>query len=491
MAKFKFPTSINSQEVLTGKNLSNTNLSYFFTAPHSSPVVLTLSNSAFGYRFGELTPLEVYTDANYLSTFSLTANTSQTAESSNVILFTAATNNEDISTLYWTIQGSNVTNSDFSSPSTAVSDGGSVSLSNKTGTFTLTVRADNTTETLESFNVYLRTESVSGPIVAVLSPSIEIIDTSRDPLPFFQGATAGYMVGGETNTTNISTYPFASDVSATTIPGVVHAARSAGAGNSGTHGWYIRGSTGLDPSPAVVTKYQFSSQTSSSSFSLSPTSPLMQSGGTWTNPSHIWYGYGQLGAFSPFFNWQTNALWNLPHAAGSGSMSLVAPLSPEQAVQSIAAVTSPSFAYKMGGAYRPGSPPNNTFTSSYYGHSKRPFSSSYPTTLIGSLASPSNMGAVYGSAGSSSPTTGYVTGRNNTIYTFPFASDTLATSGGSFAPAPFSAMAGASSETHSYRLASPPSGWRNVKFPFASVTTITEVGTVGSIGVSDAGGWQN
>jgi hypothetical protein len=489
MAKFKFPTTVNSTEALTSRNLSNTHLSYLFTAPHSSPVVLTLGNAAFGYQFGEISPEETYTGAAYTSTFSITSNVAETSESSNVISFTVSTNNGVYSTLYWTIQGSNVTNSDFSSPSTAVSNGGSVSLVNKTGTFTLTVSADNTTETLETFNVHLRTDSTSGPVVAVLSPSIDISDTSKDPLPFFQGASAGYMVGGSTGAGNVSTYPFASDVDATTITGVVQATRSAAAANSGTHGWYMRGSTGLSPSPATVTKFQFSSSTSSSNFNLEPTAPDMQAGGAWTNPTHVWYGYGTWSSFSPFYDWQTTRLYNLPHAAGSGGMSYLTNLT-GQAVNSIAAVTSPSFAYKLGGAYRPGSPPNNSFINSYYGFTKMPFSSSYPVTLLSTPPSHPT-GSTYSSAGSSSPDTGYITGRSNTTYKFPFAADAFSALTTGYITAPYTAMAGASSITHSYRLAQPPAGWRNIKFPFANEMDVINVGTAGNVGTDGAGGWQN
>ena len=81
-------------------------------------------------------------------------------------------------TLFYTIEGTSgtVNSNDFT---TALS--GSVTITNNAGSFTITTRADTTTEGSEQFIVRLRTGSTSGTIVAT-SSTISINDTSQSPL---------------------------------------------------------------------------------------------------------------------------------------------------------------------------------------------------------------------------------------------------------------------------------------------------------------------
>jgi hypothetical protein len=97
--------------------------------------------------------------------------------------FTVTTNNvQNNTTLYWT------TNS-LSSPQPVGSDftdgltSGNVVVNNNTAIITRTPSSDQATEGVENFSISLRTQSVSGPIVAI-SNSVSINDTSTTaPVP--------------------------------------------------------------------------------------------------------------------------------------------------------------------------------------------------------------------------------------------------------------------------------------------------------------------
>jgi hypothetical protein len=78
-------------------------------------------------------------------------------------------------TYYWTIQD-NI--SDFGTSS------GEVTITDNTGSFTVTPTADATTEGDDTFTVSLREGSIAGIILAT-STSVTIIDTSTDPVPPF------------------------------------------------------------------------------------------------------------------------------------------------------------------------------------------------------------------------------------------------------------------------------------------------------------------
>jgi hypothetical protein len=95
------------------------------------------------------------------------------------VTFTVTTVNFGSGTLYWTLEGivGSINNADFSSPANAVSAGGSVTITNNSGSFDVTLSNDSTTEGAESFRANLRTGSASGPIVAT-SSTVAVTDTS-------------------------------------------------------------------------------------------------------------------------------------------------------------------------------------------------------------------------------------------------------------------------------------------------------------------------
>ena len=95
------------------------------------------------------------------------------------VTFTVTTVNFGSGTLYWTLEGilGTINNADFSSPANAVSSGGSVTITDNSGSFAVALSNDATTEGAESFRANLRTGSTSGTVVAT-SSTVAVTDTS-------------------------------------------------------------------------------------------------------------------------------------------------------------------------------------------------------------------------------------------------------------------------------------------------------------------------
>jgi hypothetical protein len=101
-------------------------------------------------------------------------------EGASAALSITTTNVSNSTTLYWTsnaVSGSQPTGSDFTDGVTS----GTVSINNNTGTITRTLSNDLTTEGVESFSISLRSDSVSGTILAT-SGTIAIGDASTTPI---------------------------------------------------------------------------------------------------------------------------------------------------------------------------------------------------------------------------------------------------------------------------------------------------------------------
>jgi hypothetical protein len=108
-----------------------------------------------------------------MPTYSITADEIDINEGT-VVTFTVATTEVDNDTiLYWTIAGTNVGTADFVSSSIS----GSVTIIGNAASFTTTVRNDTTLEGYEFFIAQLRTDSITGTIVAI-SENIRVTDTS-------------------------------------------------------------------------------------------------------------------------------------------------------------------------------------------------------------------------------------------------------------------------------------------------------------------------
>jgi plastocyanin len=108
-----------------------------------------------------------------MPTYAITADDIEVNEGSVVTFTIATTEVANGTTLYWTVAGTNVNASDFVSASIS----GSIIITGNAASFTTTVRNDSSLEGYEYYIVQLRTDSISGEIVAV-SQNIAILDTS-------------------------------------------------------------------------------------------------------------------------------------------------------------------------------------------------------------------------------------------------------------------------------------------------------------------------
>ena len=174
-------------------DLSGASLSGSFTTGQLSSVTYTLANdlstegteqftftlSDGGTQLAQLTVPINDTSQTPPPSFTMSANRSSVNEGQSVTFTVGGDyiNENGINTLYWTTSG-DVTGSDFT-------DGqlqGTVSISNDSGSFTRTLRSDQTTEGTESFSMRLRRDGYSGTRVA--GPiSITVGDTSTTPPP--------------------------------------------------------------------------------------------------------------------------------------------------------------------------------------------------------------------------------------------------------------------------------------------------------------------
>lgn len=107
-----------------------------------------------------------------LPTYQISQNNLSIDEGNSVSFVITTTNVTDGTVLYWTTTGT-TTSYDFTDDTTT----GSVTITNNTGTISRPIKNDFTSEGSQNFQLQIRTQSNSGPIV-VTSPSITINDTS-------------------------------------------------------------------------------------------------------------------------------------------------------------------------------------------------------------------------------------------------------------------------------------------------------------------------
>lgn len=108
-----------------------------------------------------------------MPTYSITADEIDIDEGTVVNFTVATTEVDNDTTLYWTIAGTYIDDTDFDSSSIY----GSVTITGNSANFATTVRNDTTLEGYEFFIAQLRTDSITGTIVAI-SENIRITDTS-------------------------------------------------------------------------------------------------------------------------------------------------------------------------------------------------------------------------------------------------------------------------------------------------------------------------
>jgi len=116
-------------------------------------------------------------DTSLQSFYSVSQNTTNINEGQSVLFEVDTLNVLNGTTLYWTINSvsSGTTTNDFITPSN-----GSITIFGGVNTVLITANTDANTEGSELFNLQLRTDSISGNIVAN-SSTITILDTSKDP----------------------------------------------------------------------------------------------------------------------------------------------------------------------------------------------------------------------------------------------------------------------------------------------------------------------
>lgn len=142
-----------------------------------------------------------------LTTLSLTAETYSVVESTtsanegDIVTFTINTTNiSDGTDLYWSlgVVSGSVTTADFADPTS-----GTVTINNNTASVSITITQDATTEGSEEFVFQLRTNSISGTIVAN-SSNITINDTSLTPV-YTASVSPSSVNEGESVTVTVNT----------------------------------------------------------------------------------------------------------------------------------------------------------------------------------------------------------------------------------------------------------------------------------------------
>lgn len=171
-------------------------------------------------------------DTSLTRSYTLTANTTSVNEGSTVSFTVDTQNVADGTVLYWTtltVSGT-INSSDFSGSQTT----GSVTISGNTASFLRTLSNDLTTEGTESFQIELRTGSISGNIVAT-SATVTISDTSTTAGQVLFAASSAFP-----KTSGTSEYGYTNSGSWTVPSGVtkisvVCIGAGGGGSNSGTY----------------------------------------------------------------------------------------------------------------------------------------------------------------------------------------------------------------------------------------------------------------
>jgi len=134
-------------------------------------------------------------------TYSVTPASSSINEGAALTVNVSTGNVANSTTLYYTLTNSG----DFTTSS------GSFTINNDAASFTVTPTADATTEGSETFQIEIRTDSISGTIVAT-SSTITINDTSITPPPFVTGGDKAIIAHGRGNTGSGAEYFQSRDV---------------------------------------------------------------------------------------------------------------------------------------------------------------------------------------------------------------------------------------------------------------------------------------
>lgn len=209
-----------------------------------SPLLSRLSNPGGGSPSG-YKKQKIKNSSN--PTYSISPSTTSVDEASVVTFSITTTNVPNGTTLYYTLSGS-ANSSDFTSGST----NGSFVITDNSGTVYITASNDATTEGSESFQFQLRTESISGTIVAT-SSTITINDTSLTPA--MTGGTVSTQGGDRIHTFTSSDTLI---VSSTKTISYLVIAGGGGGGNAccsggGGAGGYVESTMTINPGTYTIT----------------------------------------------------------------------------------------------------------------------------------------------------------------------------------------------------------------------------------------------
>lgn len=140
-----------------------------------------------------------------IPTYSIIESTSSVNEGQSVTYNVYTSNVDNGTVLYWTNSGTSTT-SDFSGGTNS----GNFSINSNTGSFSVTTLEDYTTEGSETIIIRLRTDSISGNIVATAN-TVTINDTSLTQIPTYDVVPTSTLISeGQAVTFNITTSNVAS-----------------------------------------------------------------------------------------------------------------------------------------------------------------------------------------------------------------------------------------------------------------------------------------
>ena len=427
-------------------------------------------------------------------TYSVSPAADNTNEGAALTINVTTTQVADGTTLYYSIE----TNaSDFSTTN------GSFSITSGAGSFTVTPTEDGTSEGPETFTVAIRTDSVSGTIVATTS-AITINDTSAIPpvtwpsQSTYGGQTYGYTMGGAPGVNaartmdrfSMSSTGNATDVGDLDTPVV----GVSGAGGSGTYG-YTFGGNGTSPG---WVKYQYSSGASVYSVNSTtfPYAGNRYGANAMSGNRTKGYNIGGQWGNSPFNSGVKNYYDRITYSSDTWATDVGdQPGFSDRWGHMV--TSSPTTQYSSGGGiYSTSSPWGEPLGNSIFSF---PFASEGNFADIGyDMVFAKNAG-VYGSSASSTTYGFNFGGQNYTppsnpklydITSFPFANNANSTDVGNIGQAAPHGITGGSSRTYGYMSGGfGPSNSNGIGyFPFASGGNAADVGDLTVARYYSAGG---
>jgi hypothetical protein len=174
-------SATNGSFTITGNSGSFSVIATADLLTESSPETFTVSISSTSLGTALATSTQAVTIADTsttpAATYAWNLYPTSVNEGSNYTYSVTTTNVPDGTTLYWAISNATTSDADFSAAN------GSFTITSNAGSFTVSPIADATTEGSQTFQVTLRSGSISGSLLipSLNSPTITIDDTSQTP----------------------------------------------------------------------------------------------------------------------------------------------------------------------------------------------------------------------------------------------------------------------------------------------------------------------